>query len=64
MVGPAAVGERDATAASIAEVYVRACHPGVRRTLFFARREISRAVTRAEAREAVKQCKGPLTQLR
>ena len=55
-VGAAAVGGQDSAVASVADVHIRAGHPGIRRTLFFARREISRAVTRAEAREAVRQC--------
>lgn len=55
-VAAAAVGEEDTMASRVASVHVRAGHPGIRRTLFFARREVSRAVTRAEAREAVKQC--------
>ena len=51
-----AANSRDSSAASVADVHIRAGHPGVRRTLFFARRDISRAVTRAEARAAVQQC--------
>ena len=42
--------------AAIRDVHVRAGHPGVRRTLFFARREISPSVTRKEARAVVSQC--------
>ena len=41
---------------AVAGVHVRAGHPGIRRTLFFARREISRAVTRAQVREVVTAC--------
>ena len=52
VVSAAAIG----AVTSVADVHIRAGHPGIRRTLFFARREISRAVTRAEAREAVRQC--------
>lgn len=51
-----AASSRDSSVASVADVHIRAGHPGVRRTLFFARRDISRAVTRAEARATVRQC--------
>ena len=37
-------------------MHVRAGHPGVRRTLFFARREISTDVTRKEVRIVVSRC--------
>ncbi|XP_045104967.1 uncharacterized protein LOC123500329 [Portunus trituberculatus] len=52
----AAASSRDSSVASVADVHIRAGHPGVRRTLFFARRDISRPVTRAEARATVRQC--------
>lgn len=52
---PAVDGEEDRQAA-IRDVHERAGHPGVRRTLFFSRREISPAVTRKEARVVVSQC--------
>ena len=48
-------GEEDRQAA-IRDVHVRAGHPGVRKTLFFARREISSDVTRREAGVAVAKC--------
>ena len=47
---------RDTGAATVAGVHVRAGHPGVRRTLYFARRYIGRTVTRAQARAAVLGC--------
>ncbi|XP_043211053.1 uncharacterized protein LOC122375611 [Amphibalanus amphitrite] len=42
--------------AAVCEVHTRAGHPGVRRTLFFARREISPNITRREARAVVSHC--------
>ncbi|XP_045101323.1 uncharacterized protein LOC123498225 [Portunus trituberculatus] len=51
-----AASSRYSSVASVADVHIRAGHPGVRRTFFFARRDISRAVTRAEARATVRQC--------
>ena len=51
----AAGGEVDRQAA-IREVHARAGHLGVRRSLFFARREISPNVTRREVRAVVSQC--------
>lgn len=58
--GPAAVGEsaaeRGVRAVAVDEVHVSAGHPGVRRTLYFARRCIGPAVTRAQARAAVERC--------
>ena len=41
---------------SIADLHVSAGHPGIRRTLYFARRELDRVVTRAEVRDVVKKC--------
>ena len=43
-------------APTVSEVHDRAGHPGVRRTLYFARREIAGGVTRAEAQSVVSQC--------
>lgn len=55
-VAAATVAKQASSTASIADIHAQAGHPGIRRTLYFARRDISRAVTRAEAREVVKQC--------
>ena len=41
---------------SVQSVHERAGHPGVRRTLFFARRDVSRDVTRALVRAVVGSC--------
>lgn len=41
---------------SIARTHQDAGHPGVRRTLYFARREINRSVTRKMAQLVVRQC--------
>ncbi|XP_043199882.1 uncharacterized protein LOC122369303 [Amphibalanus amphitrite] len=43
-------------AEAIAGVHDRAGHPGVRRTLYFARRDISKDVTRAQVQNVVSQC--------
>ena len=51
-----AVDGEDDRRAAIRDVHVRAGHPGVRRTLFFARREISTGVTRKEVRIVVSRC--------
>ena len=40
----------------IAEVHGQAGHPGIRRTLYFARRNISPAITRAQVQRVVKAC--------
>ena len=40
----------------VREAHCRAGHPGVRRTLYFARRDVSRDVTRAAARAVVEAC--------
>ena len=50
------VAVRDADADAVAEVHVSAGHPGVRRTLYFARRSVGQTVTRAQARAAVLGC--------
>ena len=44
------------SAASIRDVHERAGHPGVRKTLYFARREISRDVTRSQVQAVVRRC--------
>ena len=41
---------------AIRAVHERAGHPGIRRTMYFAKREISRDVTRAAVREVVSSC--------
>lgn len=41
---------------SVRASHERAGHPGVRRTLYFARRDVSRGVTRAVARAVVESC--------
>ena len=46
----------DRASPTVSEVHDRAGHPGVRRTLYFARREITGGVTRAEAQSVVSQC--------
>lgn len=56
VVSAAVSDEKNTVVPSIADVHVQAGHPGIRRTLFFARREIPRPVTRAEVREVVEQC--------
>ena len=50
------VTDREVRAVTVDDVHVRAGHPGVRRTLYFARRCIGPAVTRARARTAVRNC--------
>ena len=40
----------------VRDVHCRAGHPGVRRTLYFARRDVNRGVTRAVARAVVEAC--------
>lgn len=54
--GAAVSDEENTVVPSIADIHVRAGHPGIRRTLCFARHEIPRLVTRAEVQEVVKQC--------
>ena len=49
-------GRSGAGTAAIAEVHERAGHPGIRRTRYFARRDISRGVTRAQVRAVVANC--------
>ncbi|XP_043215697.1 uncharacterized protein LOC122378555 [Amphibalanus amphitrite] len=49
-------GAADAVRSSVQSVHERAGHPGVRRTLFFARRDVSRDVTRALVRAVVTTC--------
>ena len=46
----------DVLRASVRESHERAGHPGVRRTRFFARRDVSCEVTRAMARAVVENC--------
>ena len=55
-VGAACRAENDSDVSRIREVHRRAGHPGVRRTLYFARRDVSRDVTRAAARSVVETC--------
>ena len=59
--GPAAAAAAapcggDRAVPSVAEIHARAGHPGVRRTLYFARREITGGVARAEVQAVVAQC--------
>lgn len=44
------------TAAAIAEVHAQAGHPGIRRTLYFVRRDVSRSISRSEAQNVVRRC--------
>ena len=53
---PAEAAEPSVSAATVDEVHISAGHPGVRRTLYFARRCTGPAVTRAQARAAVDGC--------
>ena len=53
--GPAICGGGRA-ARTVAEIHDSAGHPGVRRTLYFARREIPGRVTRADAQAVVSRC--------
>ena len=46
----------DVTDDAIVEVHARAGHPGIRRTLYFARRDVSRDVTRDQVRAVVSRC--------
>ena len=55
-VGEERVAEQGGRAAAVGEVHASAGHFGVRRTLYFARRCIGPAVTRAQARAAVERC--------
>ena len=55
-VGEETVTDHEVRAVTVDDVHVRAGHPGVRRTLYFARRCIGPAVTRARARAAVQNC--------
>ena len=55
-VAAAAAPAADRPVPTVAEVHDRAGHPGVRRTLYFARREIPGGVTRAEAQTVVTEC--------
>ena len=41
---------------AIADVHERAGHPGVRKTLYFARRDVSKDVTRGDAKMVVSEC--------
>ena len=43
-------------AASITEVHERAGHPGIRRTWYFARRDIAPTITRSQVRAVVQHC--------
>ena len=52
----AASGAEDGVRALVRGAHERAGHPGVRRTLYFARRDVSRDVTRAMARAVVETC--------
>ncbi|KAF0290455.1 hypothetical protein FJT64_001207 [Amphibalanus amphitrite] len=49
-------GTADELRAAVCQSHDRAGHPGVRRTLYFARRDVSRDVTRAMARAVVENC--------
>ena len=51
--GRESVAERRA---AIAEVHERAGHPGIHRTLYFARRDVSRRISRSEVRSVVEKC--------
>ena len=42
--------------ARIVAVHERAGHPGIRRTLYFARRDVSRRITRVQVRSVVQEC--------
>jgi len=50
------VTEGDTLSASVRAAHERAGHPGVRRTLYFARRDVSRDVTRAAVRAVLERC--------
>ena len=52
---PAPNSSADITEA-IVRVHDRAGHPGIRRTLYFARRDVARNVTRAQVRNVVSRC--------
>ncbi|KAF0314327.1 hypothetical protein FJT64_015207 [Amphibalanus amphitrite] len=54
--GRADGGTADELRAAVCQSHDRAGHPGVRRTLYFARRDVSRDVTRAMARAVVENC--------
>ena len=54
--GRADSGTADELCAAVCQSHDRAGHPGVRRTLYFARRDVSRDVTRAMARAVVENC--------
>ena len=41
---------------SISEIHIRAGHPGIRRTLYFARRDISPSITRDRVQSVVSNC--------
>ena len=56
-VSPPPAGRRESELhESVRASHDRAGHPGVRRTLYFARRDVSRKVTRAVARAVVESC--------
>ena len=42
--------------AAISDVYERAGHPGVRKTLYFARRDVLKDVKRSDVQKAVSEC--------
>ncbi|XP_043226567.1 uncharacterized protein LOC122383837 [Amphibalanus amphitrite] len=48
------VGTRESSA--ISEVHAKAGHPGIRRTLYFARRDISPSITRSQVQKVVSDC--------
>ena len=57
--GPAqvtSVSNDNGLMSAIADVHARAGHPGVRRTLYFARRDVSSAIRRAQVRHVVMTC--------
>ncbi|XP_043235723.1 uncharacterized protein LOC122388597 [Amphibalanus amphitrite] len=54
--GRADGGTADELRAAVCQSHDRAGHPGVRRTLYFARPDVSRDVTRAMARAVVENC--------
>ena len=54
--GPSDTADDSGYQQAIAEVHARAGHPGVRRTQYFARREISPALTRSQVRRVVTAC--------
>ncbi|XP_043199219.1 uncharacterized protein LOC122368950 [Amphibalanus amphitrite] len=49
-------GEATSLHSAIRDVHARAGHPGIRRTLYFSRRDVSPTVTRKDARAVVTQC--------